>query len=214
MAHDRRRGHNAQPKHTAASELKDRVQQRADELKGQAQQRAGELKDEAQQQAGPVVAKAQEHVVGRLEGQRATAAQSLGEVAHAMRQTSQQMRDQNQPAPTSYIDQAAGQVERLSGYLQDNDLGQVVGDVERFARRQPALFLGGAFVLGLIGARFLTSSRPAPQGDGSYRSPGTSYPHYEEARYATTGSSSIYRGADAAGRDDLRARTFGERLEE
>lgn len=95
MTQDRRRGHNAtaQHKNASASELKDRGQQRADELKDQAQQRADELKDRVQEQAGPAATKAQEQIVGRLEGQRTTAAQSFGEVAHAMRQTSQQMRD-------------------------------------------------------------------------------------------------------------------------
>jgi hypothetical protein len=34
----------------------------------------------------------------------------------------------------------------------------MIQEVERFARRQPALFLGGAFTLGLIAARFLKSS--------------------------------------------------------
>ena len=32
-------------------------------------------------------------------------------------------------------------------------------DLENLARRQPALMLGGALVLGLIGARFLKSSQ-------------------------------------------------------
>ena len=32
-------------------------------------------------------------------------------------------------------------------------------DLENLARRQPAIVLGGALVLGLIGARFLKSSR-------------------------------------------------------
>jgi hypothetical protein len=66
---------------------------------------------------------------------------------------------------TNYIEQAADQVERLSSYLQGNDLGRLVGDVERFARRQPAVFLGGMFLAGLIGARFLKSSQPQPQYD-------------------------------------------------
>ena len=31
--------------------------------------------------------------------------------------------------------------------------------MQRFARRQPAVFIGSAFALGLVGARFLKSSR-------------------------------------------------------
>ena len=36
----------------------------------------------------------------------------------------------------------------------------MVTQVEQYARRQPAIFLGGAFALGLLGARFLKSSNP------------------------------------------------------
>jgi hypothetical protein len=34
----------------------------------------------------------------------------------------------------------------------------MASDVKRFAQRQPALFLGGAFTAGLMAARFLKSS--------------------------------------------------------
>ena len=42
--------------------------------------------------------------------------------------------------------------------MREKDVQAIVRDVERYAREQPALFLGGAFVLGLLGARFLKST--------------------------------------------------------
>ena len=63
----------------------------------------------------------------------------------------------------TYVDQAADQVERLSEYVRERDVVQIAGDVEKFARREPALFLGGAFVLGLCAARFLKSSAQSSQ---------------------------------------------------
>jgi hypothetical protein len=112
--------------------------------------------------------------------QKDRAAEGLGSVAQALRQTGQQLQGQNQEAFTSYIDRAASQVDRFSTYLQQKDMGQLVYDVERFARRQPALFLGGAFVLGLLGARFLKSSSPEQASMGSY--PITSRIDYSYAR--------------------------------
>jgi hypothetical protein len=47
----------------------------------------------------------------------------------------------------------------VSNYLQNTDVSEMVDRTEEFARRRPALFLGGAFALGLLGARFLKSSR-------------------------------------------------------
>jgi hypothetical protein len=46
----------------------------------------------------------------------------------------------------------------LSDYLKTANPGDLLHDAEKLARRQPALFLGGAFVVGLAVARFLKSS--------------------------------------------------------
>jgi hypothetical protein len=66
------------------------------------------------------------------------------------------------------MDSAVDQIERFAGYLRNRDVGQMVDDVERFARRQPGLFLGSAFTIGLLAARFLKSSSPSTSGSGNY----------------------------------------------
>jgi len=137
------------------------------EVTGQVKETVGQVADQAQQAAGQAVDQARQQVSSRLVDQKDRAADGLTSVAQALRQTSQQLRTQDQQAITSYIENAASQVERVSDYLKNNDLGGLIDDVERFARRQPALFLGGTFVLGLLGARFLKSSRPTPPS-GSY----------------------------------------------
>jgi hypothetical protein len=63
-----------------------------------------------------------------------------------------------------YGDSLAKQVEQVSTYLEQKDLRDVLKDVEGFARRNPAVFIGGAFALGILAARFLKSS-----GDSSSR---------------------------------------------
>jgi hypothetical protein len=146
--------------------------------KDQVQQKAAEVKDQVQQKAGELAAKAQEQVGSRIEGHKETAAQGISGVAQALRQTSKQLQGNDQMGLTNYIDQAADQVERLSGYLQNNDLGGLVRDLEGVARRQPAVFLGGMFLAGLIGARFLRSSRPASEYDARFRSYGYDAPDY------------------------------------
>lgn len=52
----------------------------------------------------------------------------------------------------------ADRLESFSRTLDGKDLDNVVTDVERFARRNPAAFLGGAVALGFIASRFLKSS--------------------------------------------------------
>jgi len=170
------------------------------EVAGQVKETVGQVADQAQQAAGQAVDQARQQVSSRLVDQKDRAADGLTNVAQALRQTSQQLRAQDQQAVTSYIENAASQVERVSDYLKNNDLGGLIDDVERFARRQPALFLGGTFVLGLLGARFLKSSRPTPAVGGSYggntalaqRQPGysTGYQDGNGTRFPNTSANS------------------------
>lgn len=58
-----------------------------------------------------------------------------------------------------YIRQAGEQVRRAADYLEHADVRTLTRDTESFARRQPAAFIGGAFVLGAIAARLLKSAQ-------------------------------------------------------
>lgn len=60
--------------------------------------------------------------------------------------------------PSRYIQQAGEQVRRAADWLEQTDVEELTHRTEEFARRQPALFIGGAFALGLVAARFLKSS--------------------------------------------------------
>lgn len=53
---------------------------------------------------------------------------------------------------------AAEGIERLARYLENKSVADVVRSVESFARREPALFLGGALAMGMMAGRFLKSS--------------------------------------------------------
>ncbi|HEU5012632.1 MAG TPA: hypothetical protein VFT66_08820 [Roseiflexaceae bacterium] len=127
-----------------------------------------DVADQAKETAGQIADQARQQATSRIADQKDRAAEGLTGVAQALRQTSQQLNDHDQSGFTTYIDSAANQVERVSHYLRDKDVGELIDDVEYYARREPALFVGGAFVLGLLGARFLKSSRPQASGSGSY----------------------------------------------
>lgn len=124
--------------------------------------------DQAKQTISNVAGQAGDKVVSTLDGQKDRAAEGLGSVAQALRQTGDQLRDKDQGAAHQYVSSAADQMERLSGYLRSTNVREIVSSVERFARDQPALFLGSAFLLGVLGARFMKSSSPA-----SYSSSGS-----------------------------------------
>jgi hypothetical protein len=129
-------------------------------LKSNAMAGARELKDELTHLAGGVAGEAKKTAESNLSAGKDRAAAALSSVANAVRRTGEHLRDDDQVPVANYFDKAAHQVDVASDYLQSRSFDQVIGDVERFARREPALFLGGAFVAGLIGGRFLKSSHP------------------------------------------------------
>lgn len=137
--------------------------QKAGEATHQAQEKATQVAGQAQEKATQVAGQVQQKAKPQLEGQKEKAAQQLSTVSHALRQTGQQLRQDNQGAIGQYADRGADQVERLSGYLHERNVNQLLDDVEQLTRQQPALFLGGAFALGALGARFLKSSRQRQQ---------------------------------------------------
>jgi ElaB/YqjD/DUF883 family membrane-anchored ribosome-binding protein len=100
----------------------------------------------------------------QLSTQKNKATDGIGTVAQAVKQASQQLRTQQHDTIANYIDQAANQLERLSTSIRDKDVGELVRDAQQFARRRPAVFIGSAFAIGLLGARFLKSSRDRQNG--------------------------------------------------
>ena len=110
--------------------------------------------------ATKIADRVRERANAQLTSQKERATDGLGSVAQAVRQSTQQLRDQHQDTVASYVEQAAEQLERLSHTLKQKDIGELFEDAQRLARRQPALFIGSAFAIGLLGARFFKSSAP------------------------------------------------------
>ena len=125
---------------------------------------AQQVVGQAQDAVGQVVGQVQQQATARLSGQVGRAAEGLSSLSQAMRSTGGQLREQDQATGAAYAEWLAGQAERAAGYLQGKDLDRLVEDVEGFARRQPALFVGGAFAVGLLAARFLKSSGQSGSG--------------------------------------------------
>ena len=161
-----------------------------EQVKTQTQQVVQQTQDKASQVAGQATDRAQ----SMLEGRKQQGADSIASVAQALRQTGQTLRDQDQGTVAQVADRAADQVERFSGYLRERNVNDIVGEVEGMARSNPAVFLGGAFAVGVFLGRFLKSSSPSQTSgggtdQGSYRYGNMPY-RYEDVR----GAPSVQRG--------------------
>jgi len=106
-------------------------------------------------------------------------------VADAVGAMGDQLRQNDPIGLAQFADQAAEQIDRFSTYLRETDVDEMLADAQRFARRQPALFLGGAFAVGLLAARFLKSSTPSATSTGYRGTAGESRVPYADPRYTT-----------------------------
>jgi hypothetical protein len=153
------------------------------------------LQDAASGVAERVTDTAQQQVGTKVDSQLARGADVLGQVSQAIRQSGEQMRS-DQPQIASFADTAAGQVDRASQYLRQTDFQGLVRGAEDFARRQPAVFLGGALALGLVASRFLKASPSGGSQSGYGRGYGYgSYGSYGSGRYGGPGDTSYGAGS-------------------
>lgn len=154
------------------------------------------------QAAGKAAGQVQEKVTSRLDQQKQTLVEGLGSVAEGIRQMGENLGKTEQGGvvrlTAQYGDSLAGRLDRFSAYLNEREVGDLVGEVEDFARRNSAYFVGGAFLLGLLGARFLKSSTPRyerlaelPRGSAGSRT----HTVYSRSEGSTPGEATTSDGA-------------------
>jgi len=120
-----------------------------------------DISRDAKELATDVVDRAKDLATEQVSQQREKSAGEIGKLARALHHTSEELGD-TMAAP--YVERAADMLDRLSGSVRDASLGNAVRATERFARREPLLFLGGAFLLGVLASRFLKSSERRGSG--------------------------------------------------
>ena len=130
---------------------------------------AAELARRARQGVRQAAGEAQVQAQSRLERGKQDAATTLGSVAHRLRESGSQLRASDaEDFAGEYVERAAQQIERFSQYVQRADFREMVDEVESFARRRPAVFIGTAFAAGILAARFLKSSREGQRRDDEF----------------------------------------------
>lgn len=114
--------------------------------------------EKARRLAQEARSKATDATHSQLTTQKGRVAESLGIVAESLRSSGDRLKERHEVGAGKFFGQAADQVERFAGAMERRDVNEMMNEVEHFARRQPAVFLGGAFALGLVAARFFKAS--------------------------------------------------------
>ncbi len=155
------------PKNDVSDTAMDKAQEVAEKTQDKVSETAAAAKEQAKRTASQVGEQAKQTVDSRM----SDVAHEIGSVADAVRQTSSEIGGESQTL-SKYGDRLAEQLEGISSYLNEKGVEDVLTDLQDFARRKPVVFLGGAFMLGIMAGRFVRSS-------------GERYHQYEIERYGT-----------------------------
>jgi hypothetical protein len=158
--------------------------------------KAREVAEQAQEKAGQALDQAQQQARSALNQQKGRAAEGMESMVQALRDTGRQLRHQEHGTMAQYTEQAADKIENFSSSLREKDVDEIVRDVENFARREPALFLGGALALGFMVSRFLKSSERRRYEYGDYSGGMEARPEWR-TEYSRPESQEHFRGEGA-----------------
>lgn len=151
----------------AVNQAKETAKEMASEAKDTAKevvsQTAKNVAAQAKEGAGQIYDTAAEKTKSTIQEQKSNFASSLSSVADSLKKAGEEMRSADDEigitnVTAKYGDTLAQQIEQISRYFETKDLREIARDVESFARRNPGVFIGSAFALGFLAARFLKSS--------------------------------------------------------
>ena len=126
------------------------------------------LLTQAKTAAGDVYDSVADKALSAVDEQKAGLTGKLSGVADTVRRVSGTLHDTEADSSLSefaarYTDTAAQKLDSVAKYFDNADLKVIARDIESYARRNPAIFLGSAFALGIMAARFLKSTPPSDE---------------------------------------------------
>ena len=121
---------------------------------------------EAAASAGQLASRAADMGIQQADRGRQHAADGIEALGETIRRITSDLQVE-QPAIANVADTAAEQTERVATYLREHDTREILKNIEDLARRQPVLFLGGAFVLGVAASRFIKAAGGGQSNEAS-----------------------------------------------
>lgn len=159
---------------TAASDVMAEGEAAAAEASGTLKQQGRHIRDEAKGE------------IQRFTDQRKQEAASLlTDLSNALREVTSKLDEQGHERIARYTGVAAERLSEVGNDLPARDLGELLRQVEHFARERPGMFVGALFMAGFGAARFLRASGEASAAEGGLSErTGGDYADYPEEREA------------------------------
>lgn len=110
------------------------------------------MADQAAGQASSLVGQVRDRATSAVEDHKAGVADQIEEAAQAVHRSGEQLRGQSDWLAGA-VERGAAELSAFASSLRDKDLATLAGEVQGFARRQPAAFVGLSFAAGFALAR-------------------------------------------------------------
>jgi transcriptional regulator of heat shock response len=113
--------------------------------------------DNIRESARELASDAGEKMKAVVADQKMAGADYVSNFAQMVRRASFEF-DSQMPQAGHYLRKAAAQIDSASTALRSRDVSELVGEVQDFARKQPAAFFGAAVLAGFAAVRFVKSA--------------------------------------------------------
>jgi hypothetical protein len=151
--------------------------------------------DRIRQEGRKQAAEAREHLVEFARRHQRQWSGRLATYEHALHQTADTLRQDDGYPIANYTDRAADGLGRLSRTLRESDPRELLGKIEEYARKQPAVALGVAIGAGLVLGRFLRNIHAAAQPSAT----GGATPSQQEASASAQADAKAGQSSGAEG---------------
>jgi ElaB/YqjD/DUF883 family membrane-anchored ribosome-binding protein len=174
----------------------------ANTLIDEAKSVTGKVAEEVKDQAAGLADRAKEEIGAATDKVRSIAADQkdliaaqVGGVAGAMDRAASDL-EQNNGASAQYARMIADNAEKLSDTIRNNNVDELLGMAQDFGRKQPALFVGAAALLGFAASRFVLASAKRRDEQAVQANSSSTYQDYagEPASSAANGPDSWTTG--------------------
>jgi len=125
---------------------------------GKVKEQAGQLAEQAKSQVSTLTAQATDKVKEQISDKKTVAAEGLSAITEAIMQSASSLEQNGQAPIANAVTGFATKIDDFAGYLQSKSVDELAADVSTYAKQNPQVFVGGAFLLGIAIARFLKSS--------------------------------------------------------
>jgi len=166
-----------------AQETLDTAKQAVQQVTEQTQQQVGDVVTQTMDQASHAVSDIKEEATSAYIAQRDRVVESLTALASALKTTSQNLtkdaagstQDGNAAmALGPFVEEAADRISQSANFLRDKDMSGLMREAQTLAKKQPLLFLGAMFGVGIAGARMFKGMSESGNSNSTLSESGSS----------------------------------------